>query len=138
MAIKWLTCFHSISVPIMPLNQILHMRLGSWCRRRHIRVLRTGNLTVGQGFGSADCSDSYWFSPFHVALLLCRSCFKLIMLDSETSLSDAPASRCIPVTLHPQMIHVSVPLYVVPTAPLQMSLSFLTLSHWLLFFLLLL
>lgn len=32
MAIRCLTCFHPISIPIMTLNQILHKRLGPWCR----------------------------------------------------------------------------------------------------------
>lgn len=32
MAIRCLTCFCPISIPVMTLNQILHKRLGSWCR----------------------------------------------------------------------------------------------------------
>lgn len=86
-AIRCLTCFHPICIPIMTLNQILHKRLGSW---RHFSLVYTQwfwrqIFDSGQGLKLfsvyADCSSFFQCS----ISLLCWFYFELKVLGSDTS-----------------------------------------------------
>lgn len=70
MAIRCFTCFHPIIIPIMTQNQILHKRLGFWCRVSLVHTSRCWwqIFDTGQGFHSISFALIVSFF-FHVASL---------------------------------------------------------------------
>lgn len=135
MAIRCITCFHPISIPIMTLNQILHKRLGSWCRFSlviHTMVLKTDIWQwprISNVF-CVCCLFRLWsfiiIIFFNVASHFIFFLFRTKDLGLWYLWGRHQQNGCTrwTVNLHHQMIHVSVSLYVAKALLYQQLYSF--------------
>lgn len=122
MAIRCLTCFHPISIPIMTLNQILRKRLGPWCRFSlvYTQWFWRQIFDSGQGFKTFSVYADVQIVVVFLFFFQCSITLVSVLFQTKDLglwylwVMHQQTDGCIrwTVNLHHQMIHVSVSLYV--------------------------